>query len=372
MKTNVAMLHSVGSNNTHWCDAWLSIDAGQFERLCAYLERKHYLTEFLDRWYYLEDHPDEETGKEFYITFDDGYLDNLLIAYPILKKHHLKATIFINPEFVNPSNGIRTISDSEGGTLGFLNWDEIRFLQQTGVFDIQSHSMSHDFYFSSDKLIDIYEGQDTYHWIPWIAQPDKKMFWQYTDQTSFVPFGTPVFEKGRALGLRRYFTDPRIDDMGRQLYQQGLAKDEIMKRLKEMQKDFPGRFETDEEMTTRYCYELEESKRILETQLSKPVDFLCWPGGGYNELSLKLAEETGYKASTIASKERGTWFDNQGKPYKRIKRYGMSSVVKLKDGYAWPQIKNLLVWRFLSFFRGSIVHTNLLRSLQFYYKLTIK
>lgn len=365
------MLHSVGSNYTTWCDKWLSIDKTQFERFCAYLVKAGYQTHFLDRWYYLEDHPEEKKGNEFFITFDDGYLDNLLVAYPILEKYKLKATIFVNPEFVDSSKGIRTIETSEGGTLGFLNWDEIVFLENSGVFDIQSHSMSHNFYFASDKLVDIFDGKK-YAWMSWIAQPDKKMYWQFTDQTSYVPFGTPVFQTGRALGLRRYFPSPELNDLGQQLYQQGLSKAEIIQRLGEAQKDYPGRFETDEEMEARYRYELEESKRILETKLKKPIDYLCWPGGGYNALSLRLAEEAGYKASTIASKERNTWFDNQGKPYKRIKRYGMSSVIRINGKYIWPKNKNFLVWRFRSTFRGSFIHTNLLRVLQLYYQMTTK
>lgn len=370
MRTNVAMLHSVGSNFTTWCDKWLSIDKTQFEHFCAFIAKSGIQTDYLDRWYYLEDHPTEKTGNEFYLTFDDGYLDNLLVAYPILEKYNLKATIFVNPEFVDPSKGVRTLDSSKGGTLGFLNWDEISYLEQSNVFDIQSHSMSHNFYFSSDKMIDVFDGQN--HWMPWIAQPDKKMFWQYTDQSSFVPFGTPVFEKGRALGLRRYFPDSALNELGHQLYQQGLAKEEIIKRLKEAQKKYPGRFETDEEMEVRYRYELEESKHILESKLGKTIDYLCWPGGGYNELSLRIAEEVGYKASTIASKDRDTWFDNEGKPYKRIKRYGMSSVIRVKGKYYWPKNPKFLTWRYLSTFRGSILHTNLLRAIQMYYQFMAK
>ena len=43
------------------------------------------------------------------ITFDDGYVDNFVYAYPILKKHGLKATIFpiasriLQKDFVRPT-----------------------------------------------------------------------------------------------------------------------------------------------------------------------------------------------------------------------------------------------------------------------------
>src|SRR5690554_3420629 len=100
-------------------------------------------------------------NKQIVLTFDDGYLDNWVYAYPLLKKYKLKATIFVNPEFVDTSEKVRpTIEDvwkgkKEGGalvSLGFLNWEEIKTLDGSGVMEIQSHSMSHDFYFYSDQI----------------------------------------------------------------------------------------------------------------------------------------------------------------------------------------------------------------------------
>lgn len=348
----VAMLHSVGSNHTQWCDKWLSIDKSHFETFCKYLAKHHYKTDFLDRWYYLEDHPEEKSKKDLFLTFDDGYLDNLLVAYPILKKYGLKATIFVNPEFVDPSIGIRTLEERDGNTLGFLNWDEIRFLDKTQEIDIQSHSMSHNFYFASDKLVDIYAGQDTYHWMPWIARNDQKMYWQDTDQSSFVPFGTPVFEKGRALGLRRYFPSEELNTLGVSLYQQGLEKGAIIQQLQEAMTRFPGTFETDEDMEARYRYELFESKRILEEQLLKQVDYLCWPGGGYNDLSLKLAEKAGYKASTVASKYRKE-VGNNGNSYKRIARRGLSSCKKVGSKLVHVANNKYVLYSYFSKMRGN-------------------
>ena len=39
--------------------------------------------------------------KKIAITFDDGYLDNLIYALPLLKKHNIPATIFITTSFIN-------------------------------------------------------------------------------------------------------------------------------------------------------------------------------------------------------------------------------------------------------------------------------
>jgi peptidoglycan/xylan/chitin deacetylase (PgdA/CDA1 family) len=40
-------------------------------------------------------------GESLIITFDDGYKDNLIYAYPILKKHNVPFAICINSNFIN-------------------------------------------------------------------------------------------------------------------------------------------------------------------------------------------------------------------------------------------------------------------------------
>lgn len=319
------MMHSVGSLHTIWKEAWLSIDSRQFETFCSYLSKHQYRTHYLDHWY--EHEGKDIDKKDLYITFDDGYLDNLLIAYPIMKKYGIKGTVFVNPEFVDPSSGIRTIN-THPSPLGFLNWDEIKFLDSQEEFDIQSHSMSHNYYFCSSTMIDIHDGSDKYHWLAWINRPDRKSFWQDEQQGDYTTKGTPVFEYTRALGCRRYFPDKNVTERAIALYNEGKNNEEIVKVCTELIKKYPGRFETDDEMKHRFKYELYESKRVLEEKLHKPVNFLCWPGGGYNDASLEEAPKAGYKASTIASKEAVSYIDNKGRTYKRIVRYPMSSNIR--------------------------------------------
>lgn len=322
---NVIMFHSVGSNHTEWKENWLSVDKYQFEIFCKYLSTHHYSTHFLEHWYRSQEEQEVVNSKDLYLTFDDGYLDNLLVAYPIMEKYGIKGTIFINPEFVDPSSGVRNL-ETHPSTLGFLNWDEIIFLKRSGVFDIQSHSMSHNYYFSFDKLLGIHDGTDKYHWLGWISKPERKSFWLNESQGSFTPKGTPVFEYGRALGVRRYFPDETFVEKAIELYQNVSDSSSLMIELEKIKKQFPGRYESDSEMKERYKYELVESKRILEEKLGCPIDFLCWPGGGYNDASLQIAIDAGYKASTLASREGNKRIDNFGTDYKRIVRFGMSSI----------------------------------------------
>jgi peptidoglycan/xylan/chitin deacetylase (PgdA/CDA1 family) len=68
--------------------------------------------------------------KSVVITIDDGYKSYLDVAYPILKKHNFPSTMFVYPDFI--------------GAGSALKWGDVKFLSETGLVDIQSHSKSHD------------------------------------------------------------------------------------------------------------------------------------------------------------------------------------------------------------------------------------
>ena len=72
--------------------------------------------------------------KPVIITFDDGYMDNYTIAYPILKELGMKATISI----VVASVGL---SEKNGKPIiPHFTWEQAREMQESGVIDIQCHT----------------------------------------------------------------------------------------------------------------------------------------------------------------------------------------------------------------------------------------
>jgi peptidoglycan/xylan/chitin deacetylase (PgdA/CDA1 family) len=67
------------------------------------------------------------------ISFDDGYKDNYEIAYPLLTKYDMPATLFICTGFIN----------EHFETKRMLNWKELKEMKQSGLIDIGAHGHRH-------------------------------------------------------------------------------------------------------------------------------------------------------------------------------------------------------------------------------------
>lgn len=69
-------------------------------------------------------------AKPVVVTADDGWKSVYTYMLPIVQKYNFPVTLFIYPQ---------TISSGKNA----MTWEELKSLQQTGLFDIQAHTYGH-------------------------------------------------------------------------------------------------------------------------------------------------------------------------------------------------------------------------------------
>jgi peptidoglycan/xylan/chitin deacetylase (PgdA/CDA1 family) len=96
--------------------------------------------------------------KAAVITFDDGWLDNWVHAFPVLRKYRLRASVFVvtgwvqrasagssvaGPYTFPPHREARRMAE-RGETRGVvLDWEHIEEMQASGFVDFYSHTVHH-------------------------------------------------------------------------------------------------------------------------------------------------------------------------------------------------------------------------------------
>ena len=108
----------------------LTVSTAEFEAQMAWLEENGYhsitAAELIDALEGKGTLPE----RPILITFDDGYIDNYQCAFPILKKHNMKAIIFLISEYVSLYPN-------------YLTWEQLAEMQGAGI-EFGSHTVDHN------------------------------------------------------------------------------------------------------------------------------------------------------------------------------------------------------------------------------------
>lgn len=128
----VLMYHSIAEHKGEKFDKW-RVKPEDFEKQISWLAKNGFASYTISELCDLKELPQ----KAVCITFDDGYADNFTNAYPILKKHGFKATIYLVPN--------QETSHWEQKNTKYisrmLSGDEI--LKMGDIVEFGSHTMSH-------------------------------------------------------------------------------------------------------------------------------------------------------------------------------------------------------------------------------------
>ncbi len=245
------------------------------------------------------------------LTFDDATVDNWIHAVPELVKRNMTAAFFTITDFIAP--GVPRVRADEatappttenfgqvmaravrGDCSGFMNQDELRFVERDLRMEVYAHSAAHQACFVSTRQVGLL-GQ-AMHWShPLLCPPNS-------------PPGTPVHDVGSAYANNGFGPSWQ----GRPL-------------------DLHG-----PEHRARFCLEdFSRAKRSLEQLLGHSCPFLCLPWGQYDDITLTAAAKAGYQA--VLTLDRTTSHDSRS----GILTFGRMAV---KDGKstAWFLRKLLL------------------------------
>ncbi len=286
-------------------------------------------------------------AKSCLITFDDGYLDNYIYAWPILAKYGHKGSIFAvtgrtetaTRELEARGQGPRpTLTEVWNGSLEagnlppvdtpvltnalgfmerkdlFFSWPEARLMEHSGVVQVASHGASHHSVYSAPT----YNG---FH----LPGNRKRTF----DRATPFLWGMPVFPQQPGLAARAFLPSEEliacILDLVPQDDQEAMQFAADEKNMAELGRRVAalgslGAFESDQAMQERMLSDLSTAQDSLERELGRPARTLCWPWGAYNELSLSLARDLGF--TTFITTESGA--NPPGSPL-AVKRFKVKS-----------------------------------------------
>lgn len=300
----VVYYHSVGPVISNWHRNFLTLKPEVFRKHLEYLSHNYTIISLKELWH-IRTGQSAPVRKPLVITFDDGYSDNFTWAFPILKRYGIKATIFVSPAFVDDRDIRRTAND----TPGFLSWSEMKVMIESGLVEIGSHTMTHARYFVSDCIRDFHHPERD------ILHPAINIFPERrTDHIGdpcfekLLPYGYPIFEEASAVTAKRVrinedFIKECLDRLSEYDFSQydfrtayGLIED-IYLRYRNANSIITSR-ESDEAYVERLREEIFGSKLILEENLGRSVEFLCWPHGDNNDMAHRMAIDAGYLMTT--------------------------------------------------------------------------
>jgi peptidoglycan/xylan/chitin deacetylase (PgdA/CDA1 family) len=216
------------------------------------------------------------------LTFDDGWADLYLVAYPLLKSYRMHGIAFVSPGLI--------------GRPGRISWAQAREMHDSGVVDFQSHTFSHSRIAVSGKIIDFIHPGNQEKWDRY--EPDRAI------SLKQEAWGFPVYENESSLSDRRRFlgnADVEKKSLEFVLKQGGTAFFHQRRWRRRLLGEVSGNvksadFETLDEQKRRIRSEMERAKASLEKELrGKIVVAFAYPHHAQGEAAARLLRETGHR-----------------------------------------------------------------------------
>lgn len=308
----ILIYHSINEPRRDHVWGVLSLPPAVFARQMEYLRRAGLAPITLQEAYEGLQNPALLPPNPVVVTFDDGYLDNWLFAFPILEKYRIPATVFPPNAFIDRRPGLRErrgIAPGDPASYGFMSFDELRQMEASGLVRIESHSMTHGEITVGPRILDFHHPDGDAYWLYWQMFPERKPGWLTVDYRAEIPLGAPVYQHTYAMVERAWNTPGEerqaciehvAGNGGSAFFQRVGWREELRAVAAEAapsDRDSQERRESEAAYRERVMRELRDSRRELEEAMGHEVRFLCWPCGLYNETIRAWAQEAGFWAT---------------------------------------------------------------------------
>lgn len=138
----ILMYHMVSEQQPGQKFKGLRVTPERFERQVRYLKENGWQFFTMSELMAASSLPEKSVA----ITFDDGYEDNYLNAYPVLKKYDARATLYLVVDRHDRDWSVNKKAHHNTGELARenkLSDEQIREMLGSGVFELGAHTLTH-------------------------------------------------------------------------------------------------------------------------------------------------------------------------------------------------------------------------------------
>lgn len=286
-----------------------------FGRRIAHLADNGYVTLSIDEYMDVLRGASPAPERAVLLTFDDGRGSVWSVAAPLLRRHGMKAVVFLVPGRMRsrPTPPAPTWDDVEAGRApaaevlrreegegALLSWEEVDSLSREGLFDFQSHTLRHARVHTAPRLAGFVtprsrRGYDAFDQ-PLVRARGRDLLGEE------VPLGTPLFQSSprtsEALrfledeSVRRACVDAVAEGGGEGFFSRGDWATRLRAAFGRTR--VRGQLESPEDRAHAIAHELAESRRLVEARTGRPCVHLCYPWHASGPTARRLAVDAGY------------------------------------------------------------------------------